>query len=171
MSWLDRFRGREQSTEGTAEDSSPAQEDAAAAQGRAERAAAMEASRRDIQARHDDGKARGDASARASDVRGRPYVLWPDTVRELKREKRHDEALELLYECIGAAERDARGREPAPWYTENAAIIHRQRGEHDAEVAVLEHWIAATPPARRYGRISERLEKARALRDRHRANG
>lgn len=42
----------------------------------------------------------------------------------------------------------------------SAAIIHRKRGEHDLEVAVLRRWLAACPDDRRNGsKLGLRLEK------------
>lgn len=137
---------------------------------RAARQAAAAAFAKDTQERHDAGLVgRGDphGDAHLRDVRGRPYHLWPDTVRQLKREQRLDEALELLLECIAAAERDRELGAPAPWYTEHAAIIYRQRKDYDAEVAVLERWMRVTPFPLQAGKIVERLEKARALQQKH----
>ena len=58
------------------------------------------------------------------------------------------------------AEADRDGREPAPWYTEQAAIIHRKRGERDLEVAVLRRWVELCSPERRGGsKITQRLAK------------
>jgi hypothetical protein len=78
----------------------------------------------------------------------------------LKREGRLEEALSLCYGAIEAAENDRDGREPATWYTEQAAIIHRKRGERAEEVAVLERWLQACPADRRAGStIQQRLDK------------
>ncbi|WP_225754688.1 hypothetical protein [Actinotalea sp. Marseille-Q4924] len=102
-------------------------------------------------------------------VRGKHYTEWPDTVRELKREERYEEALRLLEECISPAERDRDGREPAPWYTEQAAIIDRKLGDHDAEISVLERYVSVCATSVGRTRIHERLDKARALAHRRRA--
>ena len=70
----------------------------------------------------------------------------------------------FCYAAIEGAEGSAarEGLEPAPWYTEQAAIIHRKLGQHDQEVAVLARWMNACPPGRRDGsRIKQRLEKLR----------
>ncbi len=97
-------------------------------------------------------------SERRGLVRGRHYTEWPDVVRELKQDGRLDEALDLLMECVGAAERDAGSREPAPWYTEQAAIVLRKLGRRDDEVAVLERWVAAAgDPGRWVGSTQPRL--------------
>lgn len=71
-------------------------------------------------------------------VRGKHYTEWVEEIRALKRSGKFDEALALLRDCIAAAERDRQGREPAPWYTEQAAIVCRKLGDLDHEVAVLE---------------------------------
>jgi hypothetical protein len=57
-------------------------------------------------------------------------------------------ALDLLGALLTAAEHEAEisGREPAPAYTERAAIIHRKRRDYAAEIAVIELWEGACPP-------------------------
>lgn len=91
------------------------------------------------------------------------YLETVEPIQQLKREKRFEEALALCYGAIEAAENDARGREPAPWYTEQAAIIHRKLGQRDEEIAVLERWITKCPIGRRGdSSIQARLNKMRA---------
>lgn len=95
-------------------------------------------------------------------VNGVHYLQLVEPIKQLKREARLDEALALCYAAIEGAEGSAvrEGLEPAPWYTEQAAIIHRKLGQHDQELAVLERWLTACPPARREGsRIRERLDE------------
>lgn len=95
-------------------------------------------------------------------VNGVHYLQLVEPIKQLKRDGRLDEALKLCYAAIEGAEAEARRDrlEPAPWYTEQAAIIHRKLRQHDEEVAVLERWIAACPPNRRGGsRIQMRLDK------------
>lgn len=83
-----------------------------------------------------------------------------EPIKQFKREGRLTEALALVYGAIEAAENSREGREPAPWYTEQAAIIHRKLGERDKEEAVLRRWLAVCPPDRRAGSvIQERLNK------------
>lgn len=87
------------------------------------------------------------------------YLETVEPIKQLKREGRLTEALALCYGAIEAAENSREGREPAPWYTEQAAIIHRKLGERDKEAAVLQRWLAACPPERREGTtIQKRLE-------------
>lgn len=93
-------------------------------------------------------------------VDGVHYLELVEPIKQLKRGNRLDEALILCYKAIQAAERDSGGREPAPWYTEQAAIVHRKLGQNSAEVAVLNRWLAKCPKTRREGsRIAERLAK------------
>ncbi|MFB9309792.1 hypothetical protein BJY17_000751 [Agromyces hippuratus] len=97
-------------------------------------------------------------------VSGVHYLQLVEPIKQLKREDRLEDALVLCYAAIAGAEAAARREklDPAPWYTEQAAIIHRKLGQRAEEVAVLRRYLAACPPDRRNGRIKERLEKLRA---------
>lgn len=105
-------------------------------------------------------------------VRGRHYTRWVGTIRQHKRDGNVDHALALALECVDATEREGRvsGLSPAPAYTEMAAIIHRQRGELDSEIAIVERYLAARTsvpianPGALNGKLAERLEKAKVLR-------
>ena len=93
-------------------------------------------------------------------VHGVHYLQLVEPIKQLKRDGRMEDALMLCYAAIQGAEEAREGREPAPWYTEQAAIIHRKLGQRDDEVAVLRRWLAICPPDRREGsRIKQRLEK------------
>ena len=92
-------------------------------------------------------------------VNGIHYLQTVEPIKQLKREGRFEEALQLCYLAIEGAERDRDGREPAPWYTEQAAIIHRKLGQRNEEIAVLKRWLAVCPPGRREGALQERLAK------------
>ena len=96
-------------------------------------------------------------------VDGVHYLELVEPIKQLKREGRLDEALVLCYKAITAAEGDAGGREPAPWYTEQAAIVHRKLAQKDEEIAVLKRWLAKCPEEHRNGsRIAERIAKLEA---------
>lgn len=108
------------------------------------------------------------AVTRAGRVNGKHYTEWPDEIRQMKRDGMVDEALDLLLGCIEAAERGRDGREPAPWYTEQAAVIYRQRKDYIAEIAMIERWQAACPadrrgPGKTQDKLATRLAKAREL--------
>lgn len=96
-------------------------------------------------------------------VNGVHYLQLVEPIKQLKREDRLDEALTLCLAAIEGAEAGRDGREPAPWYTEQAAIIYRKLGRRDDEVAVLRRWLAVCPPERREGSsIKARLRKIEA---------
>lgn len=95
-------------------------------------------------------------------VQGVHYLQLVEPIKQLKRDDRLDEALTLCYSAIDGAEAAARRErlEPAPWYTEQAAIIHRKLRQPEQEIAVLRRWLVACPPERRTGSgIQARLDK------------
>ncbi|UKF26725.1 MULTISPECIES: HIRAN domain-containing protein [Clavibacter] len=97
---------------------------------------------------------------RAGMVNGVHFLELVEPIKQLKREGRLEEALVLCYAAIEGAEGGRAGREPAPAYTEHAAIILRKLGRKDEEVLVLKRWLALCPPEHRYGtRIGQRLAK------------
>jgi hypothetical protein len=109
-----------------------------------------------------------DGGARAQEfkrgmVNGVHYLELVEPIKQLKRENRLEEALELCFAAIQGAEASRAGREPAPFYTEQAAIILRKLGRRNEEIAVLQRWLKLCPPERRDGsRIGERLAKLTA---------
>jgi hypothetical protein len=88
------------------------------------------------------------------------FLETVEPIRQFKREGRLDEAITLCYGAIEAAEKSRDGREPPPWYTEQAAIIHRKRGEREQEIAVLQRWLDLCPEDRRgSSKIQQRLDR------------
>ena len=79
-----------------------------------------------------------------------PPYEWCEIVKDHKRNGRYDEALVILDGCMRVEEAHRGG--VAPWYYEQAAVIHRKRRDRDAELAVLrrfgaqQHAPGATPP-------------------------
>lgn len=93
-------------------------------------------------------------------VNGVHFLELVEPIKELKREGRLEEALTLCYAAIDGAEGNRYGREPAPFYTEQAAIILRKLGRREEEIAVLNRWLALCPAEHRAdSRIGERLSK------------
>lgn len=93
-------------------------------------------------------------------VNGVHYLELVEPIKALKREGRLEEALTLCFAAIEGAEGAREGREPAPFYTEQAAIVFRKLGRRDDEIAVLRRWLKLCPPEHREGsRIGERLAK------------
>ena len=100
------------------------------------------------------------AQFKAGMVNGVHYLELVEPIKQFKREGRFEDALVLCYVAIEGAEGDRNGREPAPAYTEHAAIILRKLGRRDEEILVLKRWLALCPPQYRDGsRIGERLAK------------
>lgn len=96
-------------------------------------------------------------------VNGVHYLELVEPIKELKREGRLEEALTLCYVAIEGAEGDRDGREPAPGYTQDAAIVLRKLGRRDEEIAVLKRWLALCPKEYRDGsKIGDRLAKMEA---------
>jgi len=95
-------------------------------------------------------------------IEGHHYLELAEPIKELKRQGRLEEALVVCYAAIEGAENAREGREPAPHYTIQAAIIHRKLGQRDQEVAVLERWLRLCPKEYREGsQANERLQRIR----------
>lgn len=96
------------------------------------------------------------------------YTEATEEVKQLKREKKHDEVENLLLWCIDFVEAEAEFNPVpaiAPWYYEHLGIVYRKDGRYDDEVAILERYMDAVEevgddPHRKMG---PRLEKARKL--------
>ena len=97
---------------------------------------------------------------KAGMVNGVHYLELIEPIKQLKREGKLEEALVLSYAAIEGAENGRDGREPAPWYTEQAAIIHRKLGQRAQEVAVLVRWLQfVSADERNQTYLGERLSK------------
>lgn len=70
-----------------------------------------------------------------------PYSHYGEAVgpvKQLKREKRHDEAEKILLWSVEQAENE---RRPPPWYFKQLAIIYRKENRYEDEVALMERYI------------------------------
>lgn len=84
-----------------------------------------------------------------------------DTVKQLKREERHDEAEKLLLWCIEQAEQEDEFDDPPPWYYKHLAIVYRKEKRYEDEVKVIERYLnEATKPQKD---LQKRLKKAQEL--------
>ena len=101
-------------------------------------------------------------------VDGEHYTAYVEQVKQLKMEKRHDEAMDLLLKLLDATEAESRaageGHGVAPWYYEQLAIIYRKEKRYVDEVAILQRY-ADQPKARgtKSDKLATRLMKARIL--------
>lgn len=102
----------------------------------------------------------------AGSVESSYYTDHVERVKQLKREKRHPEAIELLLKLVDATENESKvageGWGVAPWYYEQLAIIYRKEKRYGEEVAILERY-QAQPKAPGVGptKLAECLEKAK----------
>lgn len=110
------------------------------------------------------------AKAQRATVRGKHYIWWVKTIEQMKRDGEFQEALDLLMECIQAAERDRGGRAPAPWYSIQGAIVARKLGYISDEVAVIRRYLGFRNPHKRED-FEQRLVKAEALLEKKLASG
>ena len=63
-----------------------------------------------------------------------------DTIKQLKREQRHDEAESLLLWCIEQTEQEEFG-DPAPWYYKHLAIVYRKENRYEDEVQIIKRYL------------------------------
>ncbi|PPH42895.1 hypothetical protein C5C86_03175 [Rathayibacter sp. AY1E4] len=107
--------------------------------------------------------------ARVSKVRGKHFTEHVDEIQALRRAEQYDEALELLFECIAAAEEadEIEGNGRATAYTEWAAMTFRKQKRYAEEVAVIERFFTGqkNPARANHPKLMDRLAKARDLRD------
>ena len=108
--------------------------------------------------------------AQRATVRGKHYIWWVKTIEQLKRDGELQEALDLLMECIQAAERDRGNRAPAPWYSTQGAIVARKLGYISDEVAIIRRYLGFRNPHKREA-FEQRLAKAEALLEKKLASG
>lgn len=107
---------------------------------------------------------------RADEYEYAHYTDAVDDIKQLKRDRRHDEVIELLNWCIdyteAEAEADAPSSDaPAPAYYRHLGIVLRKEGRYNDEVALLEDYFLSFE---QHGGTSDeglvdRLEKAREL--------
>lgn len=71
-----------------------------------------------------------------------------EKIKQLKREKRHDEAEELLLWCIDFAEGRAELYDGAPpgRYYKDLAIVRRKEDDYQGEVEILERYLDVAGP-------------------------
>ena len=96
------------------------------------------------------------------------YTNCVETIKQLKREGKHVEAIELLEKTVDATERESKkfgkGWGVAPWYYEQLAIIYRKENMYDKEVAILERYQSQEKaPGVSPEKLKVRLEKAKQL--------
>ncbi len=102
---------------------------------------------------------------KSGEYQGRHYTEYVDEVKDLKRQGKLDDATALLLALVDAAEAEAKAEQWSvpPWYYEQLAIIYRGQNDYVAEVGILERY--SRMPRGPKDRLTDRLQKAQALRD------
>ena len=79
------------------------------------------------------------ATSSAGSVNGKHFTTYVETVEQLKREQRFEEAVVLLEKLIDAVEKEAAmlGWGVAPWYCEQTAIAYGKMKSKDKEIEIL----------------------------------
>lgn len=98
--------------------------------------------------------------------KGRHYTEWIEEVKSLKREKKFEECLVLLFGLIEATENEAKEQGwpyGAPGYYEDAAIIFRKLKRYEDEIKVLKRWKNGGPKFEQRIRAAQALLSGRAL--------
>lgn len=127
-----------------------------------ERAASDHAMHRDVSTRNLGPDTQLGRALRSGEMRGYTPLELIEPIKQLKREKRYEDALTMLYAAIEAEERAIphSGGIPAPWFTEHAAICHRKLKQHEEERAVLTRYLNhLTSEQRAASPIQERLTR------------
>ncbi len=83
-----------------------------------------------------------------------------ETFKQLKREKRHEEAESLLLWCIEQTEREPYDN-PAPWYYKHLAIVYRKDNRYDDGVQIIERYLNRASSPR--DDFPDRLRRAKEL--------
>lgn len=97
---------------------------------------------------------------------GNHYTSYVEKVKDLKRNRKHAEAIELLSNLVKATENESvkTGFGVAPWYYEQLAIIYRKEKEIEKEIAILERYQKQIKaPGSKPKILEERLSKAKNL--------
>ena len=115
----------------------------------------------------------------AGSFNGKHYTEYIECVKQLKRERKHEEAIKLLLEIVSAVEREARMAEKlnrgAPWfiapgYYKELAIIYRKEKHYDKEVEIIERYCDHTKaPGARVSELEQRLIRAKELKDKQKS--
>lgn len=105
---------------------------------------------------------------------GDHYTDYVERVKQLKSEKKNEEAIQLLLKLVDETEKEAEsqghGWGVAPWYYEQLAILYKKEKQHDDEIKILERY-KRQPKAPGAGpkKLADRLIKAYEVKDKKRA--
>ncbi len=116
-------------------------------------------------------EAHKEARRAAGAVEGQYWPLLKPTISELKRQKRMEEARDLLEQCIYAAERETgvTGEVPDPWPSEQMSVVLRRLREYPRELAFLERYVGACGDQEVPDSVMSRLSRSRLAVERENA--
>lgn len=123
---------------------------------------------RNLQSVADEINSKMDKIRQAGSVDGHHYTDSVEKVKQLKREGKNHDAINILIEAVNSTEKESEfageGWGVAPWYYEQLAIIYRKEKKYQKEVEILERY-SAQPKAPGVGpqKLAERLVKAKEL--------
>ncbi|GAA5210514.1 HIRAN domain-containing protein [Microbacterium kyungheense] len=108
-------------------------------------------------------EAHKEARRTAGEVEGQYWPLLKPSISELKRQKRFEEARDLLEQCIYAAERESvvTGEVPDPWPSEQISVVLRRLRDYPHELAFLERYVAACGDREIPESVTMRLSRSR----------
>lgn len=117
-------------------------------------------------------EAEKEARRTAGAVDGQYWPLLKPSIAELKRQKRFEEARDLLEQCIGAAERESAvvGSAPDPWPSEQMSVVLRRLKEYSQELAYLERYVATCGDQDIPESVMVRLSRSRLSAERDQAS-
>ena len=104
----------------------------------------------------------------AGTVDGQHYTDSVELVKQLKREGKNKEAINILLQSVNSTENESsaagEGWGVAPWYYEQLAILYRKEKEYQKEVEILERYTAQPKaPGASPQKLAERLINAQEL--------
>jgi hypothetical protein len=108
-------------------------------------------------------EAHKEARRAAGAVEGQHWPLLKPAISELKRQKRMEEARDLLEQCIYAAEREAgvTGGVPDPWPSEQMSVVLRRLRDYPRELSFLERYVGACGEQEVPESVMSRLSRSR----------
>jgi hypothetical protein len=100
------------------------------------------------------------------------YTDSVETIKQLKRDGKHDEAIGILLKAVESTESETafsgEGWGVAPWYYEQLAIIYRKEKLYQKEVEILERYSRQSKaPGVGQEKLDKRLSKAKILLAKH----
>lgn len=92
-------------------------------------------------------------------VRGKHFTQWVDEVKQLKRDGKHQEVLDLCLEAVEATEAESKvdGLSVAPWWYDQAALAARRTEQPEVERVVMERYLAH--PSRKNSEYAEKFQR------------